>query len=153
MLKHVKRFLGDVIIFAGVALFATSGTLAGQSRDALKQKYGAPVSETFIVRPGITATATFGSNGRISEFLISPQQNALIKSRIDSMSIDSVNEIIDELVPRSLRGKHLIAGFVNATCLPENDCNGTSDSYEKAAMYYNSAGQGRVHYAVVQLRE
>jgi hypothetical protein len=69
------------------------------------------------------------------------------------MPIDSVNAIIDELVPRSVRGKHLIAGFVNAECLPENDCNGTSDSYEKVEIYYNSAAEGRVHYAVVQLKE
>jgi len=69
------------------------------------------------------------------------------------MSVDSVNAIIDELVPRSVRGKHLIAGFVNMDCLPENDCYGTSDSYEKVTMYYNTAAEGRIHYAVVQLKE
>jgi hypothetical protein len=61
--------------------------------------------------------------------------------------------VIDELVPRSVRGKRLISGFVNATCLPGDDCNRTSDSYERVTIYYNAAAEGRVHYAVVQLKE
>ena len=66
--------------------------------------------------------------------------------------MDSVNAIIDELVTRSSRGKQLIAEFVNRECLPENDCNGTSDSYEKITIYYNAAAAGRVHYVVVRVK-
>ena len=106
-----------------------------------------------MVRPGITITATFGTHGRIIEFLILPQNAGLIKSRGETLSQDSVTAIIDELVPRAVRGKHLVAGFVNTTCLPENDCNGTSDSYERIAIYYNAATGGRLHYAVVQFKE
>jgi hypothetical protein len=57
------------------------------------------------------------------------------------------------MVPRTIRGKHLIGRFVNAACLPENDCYGTSDSYERVTIYYNAAAEGRVHHAVVQLKE
>lgn len=119
----------------------------------MRQRYGEPISETYVVRPGISVTATFGKDGRITEFIISPQNTDLIKSRGKSLSKDSVNAIIDELVPRAVRGKHLIGGFVNISCPPENDCSGTSDSYERLEIYYNAAVEGRVHYAVVRLKE
>jgi len=66
---------------------------------------------------------------------------------------EEVKAIIDELAPNSMRGKYLIAGFVNMACLPENDCYGSSVSYEKITIYYNAAAEGRVHYAVVQWNE
>jgi hypothetical protein len=151
--ERVRQLVYDLVFLAIAAWLLPSGPLAAQSRNELRQKYGEPVSETFIVRPDISVTATFGPGGRITEFLIAPKNTDLIKSRGKSLSADSVNAIIDELVPRSVRGKHLIGGFVNATCLPENDCNGISDSYERVTIYYNAAAEGRVHYAVVQLKE
>jgi len=149
----VSQLVPDLVFFAIAACIVPGGTLSAQSGKALRQKYGEPVSETFIVRPGITVTATFGTNGRITEFLISPQNTAVIKSRGNSLSIDSVNAIIDELVPRAIRGKYLIGEFLNMVCLPENDCYGTSESYERVSIYYNAAAEGRVHYAVVRLKE
>jgi hypothetical protein len=149
----VKQRIRHFVLFSIAGCFALSGTLAGQSRDELRQRYGQPVSETFNVRPSITVTASFGADGRIIEFLIAPRITALIKSRGETLTVNSVKEIIDELVPRSIRGKHLAAGFVNAACLPENDCYGTSDAYEKVSIYYNAAAEGRVHYAVVQLKQ
>jgi hypothetical protein len=106
-----------------------------------------------MVRPGVTVTATLGTNGRVTEYLIAPQNPDLIKSRNATLSTDSVNAIIDELVPRSVRGKHVMGEFVNVTCLPENDCNGSSNTYEKVTVYFNTAEAGRVHYAVVRLKE
>jgi hypothetical protein len=150
----VRQLVRDLVFFAIAAWLVPSGTLAAQSRNELRQKYGGPVSETFIVRPGISVTATFGTNGRITEFLIYPQNTGVLKfSRLSSLSIDSVNAIIDELVPPAVRGKHVISGFVNGDCPPANDCNGTSDTYEKATIYYNAAAEGRVHYAVVNLKK
>jgi len=143
----------ELVLLVIAVWLLPSGLLAAQSRNELRQKYGNPVSESFVARPDISVTATFGTSGRITEFLIFPKNTDLIKSRGKTLSVDSANAIIDELVPRSARGKHLITGFVNATCLPENDCNGTSDSYERVTIYYNAAAEGRVHYAVVQLKE
>ena len=149
----MSQLVRDLVFFTVAVWLVPGGTLAAQSGKELREKYGEPVSQSFIVRPGISVTSTFGTNGRIAEFLISPQNNDLIKSRGKSLSVDSVNAIIDELVPRAIRGKHLIGGFVNAACLPENDCYGTSDSYERVTIYYNAAAEGRVHYAIVQLKE
>ena len=106
------------------------------------------------MRPGISVTATFGTNGRITEFLIYPQNTGELKfSRLNSLSKDSVTAIIDELVPPAVRGKHVISTFIHLDCPPANDCNGTSDTYEKATIYYNAAAEGRVHYAVVNLKK
>jgi len=153
MLGPMSRFVRGLIFLAVAVWYMPGGTFAAQSKDELRKKYGEPVSETFMVRLGIRVTATFGRNGQVSEYLIAPQYPDPVKSRNATLSVDSVNAIIDELVPRSSRGKHLIAEFVNAECLPENDCNGTSDSYKKVTIYYNAATAGRVHYAVVRVKE
>jgi hypothetical protein len=150
----MQQLIRGAAIFSIAGFLAASGTLAGQSRDELRGKYGDPVSETFMVRPDISVTATYATNGRIAELLISPRPTtAMVKSRGQTLSRDSVNEIIDELVPSSVRGKYLIAGFVNAACIPWNDCNGSSVSYEKVSIYFNAAAEGRVYYAVVQFKQ
>jgi hypothetical protein len=147
------RLLAPGLLFLTVAVwFMPGGTLAAQSRDELRRKYGEPVSETFGVRPGVRVTATFGANGRVFEFLITPEYPTSIKSRNTTLSLNSVKAIIDELVPLSARGKPLMAGILNMECLPENDCYGSSNSYEKVDIYYNASGE-RVHYAVVRLKE
>jgi hypothetical protein len=113
----VKQLVRDLVLFAITAWLLLSETLNGQCRNELRQKYSEQVSERFMVRRGITVTATFSTNGRIIELLISPQSIDLIRSRGQTLSVDSVNAIIDELVPPSVRDKHLIAGFINGTCL------------------------------------
>ena len=134
-------------------LLAASGTLAGQSRNELTQKYGEPISETFMVRPGIGVTATYATNGRIVELLISARTSGLVKSRGNTLKQETVRAIVDELVPLPLCGKSLSTGFANLSCLPENDCYGTTKSYENVAIYYNAGRDGSIGYAVVQWKE
>jgi hypothetical protein len=132
----------------------TCTLLVGQSTDLLRRKYGEPVSETFTVRPGIVVTATYGPARRIVELVIAPENKGMIKSRGTLLNKDSVKAIIDELVPSSRRGKFVIGEFVNWNCLPENDCVGVEEDYEKVTVYYNStAEEGKVHYAVVQWKQ
>src|SRR4051794_14451906 len=124
-IKHMKIVL---------AIILTCTAIAGQSRDELKTKYGSAVSETFVVRPGIGATATYTPTGRIVEVLISPQNTDLIKSRSlgrNAVSNDVLKTIIDELVPMEKRGKYLIATFLNITCLPKDDSLGSKEDYER----------------------
>jgi hypothetical protein len=149
MVRLIRGFA--VLCIAGFAVL--SGTLGGQSREVFKKKYGEPVSETFLVRPDIAVTATYAKDGRIIELLVAPRTAGLIKSRGTTLSRDAVTAILDELVPLSERGKHLISGFENVACPPENDCWGTSQTYEKVAVYYDTAPEGRLHYAVVQWKE
>jgi hypothetical protein len=149
----VKQLIRDFVVLSIAGFLIPCGTLVGQSRDEFRQKYGEPISETFMVRPDISVTATYATNGRITELLISPRTTDLVKSRGKTLSQDSVKAIIDELVPSFVRGKYVIAGFVNLACLPENDCQGSSVSYENVTIYYNAAAEGGVHYAVVQWKK
>jgi hypothetical protein len=137
----------------GIAGFLISaGTLFGQSKEDLRRKYGEPLSEVFMLRPGISVTATYGTNGRIIELLISPHFTSVIKSRGMTLSRDSVNAIINELVPDSVRGKGISAGFMNVAC-PENDCSGFSQEFQHVTIYYNTGRAGEICYAVVKWKD
>jgi hypothetical protein len=146
----VKHFIRVLAVLGISGLLGATGTLAGQSRAELRRKYGVPISETFIVRPGITATATYGTGGRIIEWLISPQITDLEKSRGKTLNGDAVKAILDELVPASLRGKPLTSSIRNVTCLPANDCGGSDQVYQNVTIYYNSGGKAGLSYVVLQ---
>lgn len=148
----MKHLIRDFVVFSISGFLFGSGTLVGQSRAALRQKYGEPISETFIVRPGISATATYGKSGRIIEWLISPRNTDPIKSRGRTMSQDSVKAVIEELVPHSVRGKSMSSGVLNVTCMPENDCGGTEQVYQNVTIYYNT-GKSGLSYVVVQWKK
>ena len=137
-------------LFGIACLVASIGAIFGQSRDELRRKYGEPMSETFTVRPGVSATATYAANGAITELFIAPRTTDLIKSRGTTLSNESMRALIDELVPESIRGKFLMGGFVNAICLPENDCAGNSQDYQNVSIYFNAGREGGITYAVVR---
>ncbi len=107
-----------------------------------------------MVRPDVEVTATYAAGRRVTELLIAPgTSGGLIKSRGNGLSRESVDTIIDELVPLSVRGKYVIAGFANLICLPANNCQGSERIYEKVTIYYNAAPEGRVYYADVKWNE
>jgi hypothetical protein len=148
----MRQLIRNSVLLFVAGYVADVGILAAQSRDGLRRKYGEPVAETFIVRPDINVTATYGKDGRITEWVIAPRTTALIKSRTQTLSQDTVTAIFDELVPSAARGKGQLAGFLNVQCMPDNDCGGSTNTFEKVTIYYNAAAAGRVHYAVVQWR-
>ena len=132
----------------------TCTAMVGQTRDEVKTKYGSAVSETFIVRPGIGVTATCSSTGRIVELLISRQNTDLIKSRNgNALNNDILKAIINELVPMPKRGKYLMGSLLNVDCLPQGDCVGVKEDYERLTIYYNAAEGGGSNYAVVRWKE
>jgi hypothetical protein len=150
----MRRFIRKSAVFTAAAIVVASGLLQGQSKDEFRRKYGDPVAEKFMVRPGISVTASYGPNGRIAELLIIPEAPGYIKSSTarKPMARDLVRVLIDELLPTSVRGKFVIAAFDNVTCLPTNDCAGSSERYEHANIYYNGGDAG-IHYAVVTFRK
>jgi hypothetical protein len=121
----------------------------------LKRKYGSPTSETFEVRPGIGITIRQASNGTVTEMLVvAMEPGSLIQSRHMTLSQDAAKSLIDELVPSSRRGKFIIAGFLNVTCLPESDCMGSFENYENLRITYNSAkAAGQIRYVDVQFKK
>jgi hypothetical protein len=146
--KRLTRSLGIL----GIAGLVTAGTVFGQSQGDLRRTYGAPLSEVFVVRPGISATATYATDGRIIELMISPRITGPVKSRVATLSRDSVDEVLNELVPASKRGRFIRTWFFDAVCEPENDCAGVSLVFQNVTIYYNS-GRGGVCYAIVKWKD
>lgn len=139
-----------------VCLFlAVQGSFPGKTRETMRERYGPPVSETFLVRPGLVVSTSYGKNGQVCELFISPQKPPTpIKSADQTAkSIDSkmLTEIINELVPVSERGRGTSASFLNLRCLPNDDCAGTSSNWEKVSIYRNGSSNDE-HYATIQWR-
>jgi hypothetical protein len=126
-----------------------------QSEDDFGRKYGGPISETFAIHDGVGMTVRRGPHGRVSEMLIAPiRGDSLVPSRSVTFSEELAARILDEVVPKGKRGKFIIAGFANFTCLPQNDCAGTYATYENVTIFYNSAAEaGKLCYVNVRFKE
>ena len=134
---------------------AVPGSFPATDSSTLRQHYGQPISETFLVSSGITATATYGPNGETCELLIAPEQTStLIKNWPGSATIpyETLKQTEDELIPTSERGKSEGGGILNFVCLPYNDCAGSSQDWEKIVEYSNAGKNGAARYAVIQWR-
>lgn len=129
-------------------------SLSAQTKDDLRKKFGEPVSETFVVQAGITVTVSYSENGRVREMLLMPQQPSsnFIKSKQMPINYDLLRKVINELVPKEERGKSIGNSFLSLMCFPNNDCAGSSESYEKLVIYYN-AGKDGANYAVIQWKK
>ncbi len=131
-------------------LLLTCAVVAAQTAGDLRQKYGMPISETFKVRPDIRVTVSYDKKGKVSEMLIEPAlDGTIIKSRYRRIKSELLKEIIDELVPPNQRGKLIMGSFLNLACLPENDCYGASEEYERVVIYRNG-GNDEHRYATIQ---
>jgi hypothetical protein len=147
-----KEF-GESLMKVVLILLLACGVATGQTSSDLWQRYGAPTSETFKVRPDIIVTVTYDATGKASEMVIEPPPDStLIKSNYKRIKSQMLKEIIDELVPPKVRGKFLRGTFLNFTCLPENDCEGASDEYENVIVYRNG-GKDAHRYATIQWKK
>ena len=126
-------------------------TASAQSREELQKRYGSPVTETFTVRPSISATVSYAETGEVCEIIIHPQQltSALDYSITKTMRSKALTEIIDELAPIRQRGKQLMGTFLNLTCLPLGNCYGVMDSYERVTITRNG-GDDKQRYAIIR---
>ena len=139
----------SVILFA----LALQASFPARNTQTLRQRYGHPVSETFLIRPGVVVSASYGASGSTCELVISPKEpnGDMIKRWPGSDTIDYklLGEIEDELVPEPEGGKYKMGSFLNITCLPDNDCQGASTDWENIVMYRN-AGEAGARYEVIQ---
>lgn len=138
----------SAILFA----LALQASPLAKSSETFRQRYGKPISETYLVRPGIVVSASYGTNGNTCELVISPEElDVVIRRRPGSGEIDYqlLEEIEDELVPKPERGKFKMGAFLDITCLPENDCAGTQEDWENVVIYKNSGKVG-ARYEVIR---
>jgi len=47
------------------------------------------------------------------------------------MSDSDVNTVLNEIAPKSARGNYKGGTFLNLRCLPDDDCAGVSEDYER----------------------
>lgn len=139
---------------ASVIFFALAFPVSfpAKTSQTLRQRYGQPISELFLVRPGIIASARYGPSGNTCEVVISPKQpDQLIKRWPGPKALDEkvLEEVEEELIPKSGRGKFKIGSFLDAICLPENDCQGSENVWENVSIYTN-AGKDGARYGVIQ---
>ena len=133
-------------------VLVTASTLLAQSRHSLEEKYGKPASETFEVRSGVGVTVRYNQNGTVAEMLIAPLQREYLAAAWQlTLSEKMVKEVIDQLVPPLRRGKLVMAGFLNITCMPEDNCGGSEETYEHATVIYNAAREAE-HVRFVEIR-
>jgi len=137
--------LSRSVSILGLALFLQI-SFPADTVQSLRNRYGPPISENFLVRPGVIATATYGASGHVCEIVVSPQR--LWNSTLASTR---TTEIIDELVPPSKRGKYVIGTFLDAVCFPTMDCGGSEQTWEKVDIVYNGS-TGNEHYIRIHWR-
>jgi hypothetical protein len=152
--KEVVMYLRAVVPIS--TLFFASVLQApflSKTSETLQQQLGKPISETYIVKPGILVTVGYGPSGQTCELVISPREpDVIVRKWPGSGEIDTdvLWGIEDELVPKSERGKHIMDTFLNIICLPENDCSGVESNWEKITIYRNGGGKVGPHYSKIE---
>jgi hypothetical protein len=134
---------------------ALQGSFPAKAPDTLRHRYGKPLSETFLVRPGIVVSASYGTSGKTCELAIVPKESDAIFTAPGSATIDDklLQEIGDELVPKSDRGKYIMGTFLDISCSPEDDCAGALEDWEKVQIYRNAGKTGTRYEAIQWNRE
>jgi hypothetical protein len=127
-------------------LFALRGSFPADSGQSLRARYGLPISENFLIRPGVIASASYAASGHVCEIVVSPQR--LWNSTLGSQRI---TDIIDELVPTRECGKYVIGTFLNAMCLSTMDRGGTEETWEKVDISRNG-GTGDERFVRIHRR-
>ena len=103
---------------AKITLFVVCCSAFGQvDTSTLRAKYGEPLArETFQVRPNIEAVVNYGTGHQVCKIELPPGSYMNIVGEIPPHFATSkqVDEVIDELVPPSARGKEINKGVASA---------------------------------------
>lgn len=95
------------LILAALATLVFFGTNAAQTAKEMRQKYGSPDDKGhYLVRPEIGMSVSFGKDGQACKVLIkSLPHMGREESFSEGLDSEMVSQIIDELVPISVRGR------------------------------------------------
>lgn len=107
------------------AILALSSVATAQNRADLRQHYGHAVGEVYRTSNHLTVTAYFDERGNICGEHIESENRGM------RMTDKEVNTVLDEIAPRDERGKYKKGAALDVICLPDNDCRGSSEDYER----------------------
>jgi hypothetical protein len=83
-------------------------------------EYGEPDLERFLVRPDVTATVEYGSDGKMCYLEVMPRQAFVhgLPFNLPTMSREMTEEVLIQMVPPKVRGKELpgSGGSFQASC-------------------------------------
>jgi hypothetical protein len=95
-----------------------SSAFAQMDTSTLRSKYGEPIArETFQVRPNIEAVVNYGTGHQVCRIDLPPGNYV---NRPGFASTQQVDQVIDELVPPSVRGKEIGGWLASAGRLSEH---------------------------------
>jgi hypothetical protein len=139
------------LLFTAVSfIFALGVLLPADTSSDFSKRYGSPICETYLVRPAIVASVSYGKSGQACEIVVSPNQSGEpIKSRNTTINSQQLTEVLDEIVPVEERGKMRMGIFAHLTCWPSLDCEGTQTIWDTVEIYRNG-GDNNEHYATIQ---
>jgi hypothetical protein len=124
---------------AGCLLAAAGGVVLTQNSQELHSRYGEPDMERFTVRSGISLTVEYGPDHLACKFLIAPTKPFDPSDPVGSFSTipsTTVAEILDEIVPRSTRGKETPGSEIASSCMNEME----SFDYDSALIVRSMIG-------------
>ena len=110
------------------AVLAFSSLVSAQNLTDLRQHYGDAIGEVYRTSNHLTVTAYFDEHGNIC------REHVEFENRGRRITDKEVNAVLDEIAPKSDRGNFKIGTFLNIICLPDNDCGGARDDYERLAI-------------------
>ena len=83
----------------------------------LRTRYGDPGAERFIVRPGITLMATYGTDQAACRMVVGPTRSIIPRDEpAQYMRSEEVTEILDEVLPESDRDELLLGVVTKSGC-------------------------------------
>jgi hypothetical protein len=111
-------------IIPGCLIVAAASFGLAPSSPELHNRYGLSDLERFTVRPGITATVEYGADHLACQIKIEPHQSIIHPYEpmpsLRRMSSEEVSEILEEIAPRTARGKAINNGSFQSGCAMEN---------------------------------
>ncbi len=140
--------LGVVFLVAGLASFPAD------TSHTLQERYGQPISETYLVRPGIVISAHYGASGHACAVIVKPERpNHLPDSLKNTTGQDvQVVGILAELVPEKERGKYVMGTFLHLACSSSDTdivCGGVEEDWEKVVILRSGNNKSQ-QYATIQ---
>jgi hypothetical protein len=125
-----------------LAFLLLTVSAVAQDSESFKKRYGRPSSETYVVRPEVSARVKYSTSGDVCELLLLPDERYLRDYGSKRRVADLLNEIVDEMIPQSDRGGLLRHAALNVNCIgTDTDCqeaySGELAEYERVTILRN----------------
>lgn len=142
-----------------VLFVAALASFPADTAESMRERYGKPIAddhapagtETFLIRPMIAASVLYGKSGHVCDTLIRQERPVYpLQSQKNMMDPVQVEGIVDQLVPKDVRGKPLGTYVLNVRCSREGlVCSGVAYDYANVNIRHNAGGENE-QYAVIR---